>query len=216
MSFYIRKDTRRDTVKADQSFVLPITGGPNFPPNIEQTIGGGLLYNNITKLPYYNDGTQWIPLTGGTGSTVNSYALIKNGDQNITSASTTILTAWNSTPSPYHDETNSWNLGTGIYTAGVPQSLMVSANITWAGNFSTIGRRFVQIIYKPFAGAPIIAKEAVTQPDPDISIKSTQEATMVMKLSIGDQVWVQVVQTSGITIPISGGNETSISGFETF
>jgi len=216
MSFYIRKDTRRDNIKADQSFVLPITGGPNFPLNIEEAIGGGLLYNNVTKLPYYNDGTQWLPLLGGSGSTVNSYALIKDTDQNVQTSTPTILTSWDSTPLPYHDETGSWNLATGVYTAAIAQSLMVSANITWAENISTIGRRFVQIIYKPSAGLPVVAKEAVTQPDPDVSIKTTQEATMIMKLSVGDKVWVQVIQTSGIQVSISGGNETSLSGFETF
>lgn len=217
MSFFLRKDTRRDTVRADQSFVLPITGGPNFPPNIEEAVGGGLLYNNITQIPYYNDGTQWLPLIGGGGgSTVNSYALIKSGSLAVPNATDTIIVFLDNTPLPYHDETGSWNIATGKYTAGLSQSLMVSANITWTENISTVGRRFLQIIYKPFAGLAVVAKEAVTQPDPDVSIKTTQEATMIMKLAVGDQVWVQVSQTSGIGVAITGGNETSLSGFETF
>lgn len=216
MSFYIIKDTKRDNIRATRSFVLPMTGGPSFPPNSEEAIGGGLLYDNITKLPFYNNGQQWLPLTGGSGSTVNAYALVKNGDQIIAPSVDTIISSWNSSPSPYHDQTSSWNLSTGVYTANIPQSLMVSANITWGQNFTTIGRRFLQIIYKPAAGSPVIAKEAVTQPDPNVDIKTTQEATMVMKLSAGDQVWVQVIQTSNTSISIAGGNETSLSGFQTF
>ncbi len=212
-SFRIRKDTRRDDIRADQSFTLPITGGPNFPLNVQEGIGGGLLYNNVTQLPYYNDGTQWLPLGGGGGSSVSPYALIKDGDMNVPTSTDTIITTWDSTPLPYNDDTGLWNLATGVYTADDDQSLMVAANITWAENYSTIGRRFLQIIYKPSAGAPVIVKEAVTQPDPNVAIKTTQEATLVMKLTTGDQVWVQVSQTSGVTIPITGGNETSLSGF---
>jgi hypothetical protein len=217
MSFFIRKDTRRDNIRADQSFTLPITGGPLFPPNVQEVIGGGLLYNNVTKLPYYNDGTEWLPLGGGGGgSTVNSYALIKDGDLAVPDGATdTILNILDSTPVPYHDDTGSWNLISGVYTATVAQSLMVAANITWVEGISTVGRRFIQIMYKPSAGIASVAKEAVTQPDPDISIKTTQEATMIMKLEIGDQVWVQVTQTSGIQVSIAGGRETSLSGFET-
>lgn len=216
-SFFIRKDTRRDNIRADQTLVLPITGGPNFPPNIEEAIGGGLLYNNVTQLVYYNDGTQWLPLTGGGGgSTIRSYALIKDGTQNVPNDTDTIMTFFDASPLPYHDGTGSWNLATGVYTAGLAQSLMVAVNISWVESISTVGRRYVQIIYKPSAGAPVVVKEAVTQTDPDIAIKTTQEATMILKLAQGDQVWVQVKQTSGTTVSISGGNETSLSGFESF
>ena len=126
------------------------------------------------------------------------------------------MTLWDSSPLPYHDQTLSWNLSSGVYTAGLPQSLTVGANITWEPNASTVGRRFLQIIYKPSAGSPVIAKEAVTQPDPDVAIKTTQEATITLRLATNDQVWVQVSQTSGITVPITGGNETSLSGFESY
>lgn len=216
-SFRIRKDTRREDLRADQAFTLPITGTASLPSfNIQETIGGGLLYNNITKLVYYNDGTQWLPLTGGTGSNIKTYCLIKDLDLNVLTDTDTILTSWDASPLPYHDQTGTWNLSTGVYTAGMAQSLMVAANITWAADASTIGRRYLQIIYKPSAGSPTVAKEAVTQPDPDVEIKSTQEATITLRLATGDQVWVQVRQTSGMTIPISGGNETSLSGIQAY
>ncbi len=215
-SFFIRKDTRRDNIRADQTFTLPITGGPTLPPNTQEAIGGGLLYNNITQLPYYNDGTQWLPLTGGTpGSIVKTYCLVKDGDLSIPTATDIILTTWDTTPIPYHDQTLSWDLSTGVFTAASSTSLMIAANITWNPDVSTVGRRFLQIIYKPSAGAPVVAKEAVTQPDPDVSIKTTQEATIVLKLAAGDQAWVVVRQTSGFTIAVTGDNETSLSGFST-
>ena len=173
------------------------------------------MYNNVTQLPYYNDGTQWLPFGGGGGgSTVLTYSLIKDDDTDIPTDTDTILPAWDSTPTPYHDDTGSWDLTTGVYTATQAQSVMVTANISWAPNVSTIGQRFLQIIYKPAAGIAMVAKEASTQPDPNVAHTTTQEATIVMHLAVGDQTWVVVSQSSGVTIPISGGNETTLAGLQ--
>lgn len=221
MSFFIRKDTKRDYVKADKVFILPVIPGPDLPKNEISGVGGGLLYNNQNKLPYYNDGTQWLPFGSGGGgsSTIKTYSIkvSNSGDPvPIPDSAYTIIEPWTSTPSPpWHDDTSSWNLLTGIYTAGSSQSLMIAANITWTpGPSSTIGIRRLQIIYKPLVGIPDVAKEAVTQPDPDQNIATTQEASIILKLTTGDQAWVQVFQDSGVGQSISEGTESTITGFQ--
>jgi hypothetical protein len=148
---------------------------------------------------------------------VNSYGLVKNGAMAIPDSADTILTTFSSTPTPpYHDQTGSWNLATGVYTASRAQYLMVSADITWVEGISTVGVRVLQIIYKPAIGAPVVAKESITQPNPDRDIQTPQEATIILKLETGDEAWVQVNQTSGISASIYGGNQTCIAGFEAF
>jgi hypothetical protein len=215
MSFYVHKDIRRDNIRADQTFTLPIMVGSAFPPNIQESIGGGLLYNNNTKTPYYNDGTQWLPLGGGgPGGNVDTYCLLKDGDISIPDGVVTILTLWDSTTVPYHDQTSQWDISTGVYTAIQAQFLMITANISWSPNESTIGTRTLQIIYKPAAGVPMVAKSSITQPNPDIAIQTPQDATATLRLAPGDQAWLRVSQNSGALLSIMGGAETVITGFE--
>lgn len=221
MSFFIRKDTRRDTIKADKALVMPIVPGNVFPPNIEEAIGGGLIYNSTTKLPYYNDGTQWLPFgSGGGGGNVQTYSLRLYDPESenpipIPDNTDTILAPWGSTPVPWHDNTSSWNTTTGIYTASTPSSLMIAANVTWQTSpSSTLGIRHLQIMYKTPSDPPVVIKEAVTQPDPDEDIATTQEATIVLKLNTGDQAWIQLRQDSGLEQYITQGIETTIAGFK--
>ncbi len=91
---------------------------------------------------------------------------------------------------------------------------MITADISWDPNYSNVGSRVVRIVYKPLVGAPVVAKETITQCDPDVSIATTQEASIVLGMSIGDQAWVVVRQDSPVTIRISMGNNTSLSGLQ--
>jgi hypothetical protein len=213
MSFRVIKDVRVDTIRADQSTILPIIEGPTLPFNLINGTGGGLLYNKSTRFVYYNNGSQWLPLSGGGGGgNSQTYSMIKNGALNIPTSTPTILTNWSLAPIPYHDDTGSWNPGTGVFNAAIPETLGIDACITWAANFSTYGKRTLEIIYKPSAGVPVVAKSAITQPDPNVAIETTQEACIVLKLNAGDQAWVQVTQDSGVTIPVVAGTGTSLCG----
>ena len=215
-SFRIFKDVPDvDYLRALGQMVVPMIN-PLTAENVLSGVGGGIAYNAQSQQLLYNNGSSWIPLANaGTGSQSDSYALILSNSQNILPFPNppTVLTGWTSTPSPpYHDNTTSWNLVTGVYTATVPQTFSVEAFIAWSANVSNIGKRTLQIIYKPFLGAPMIAKEVTTQAEPDTTSETPQSAAIFLSLNAGDQVWVEVTQTSAVTLTIAGGNHTSLSG----
>jgi hypothetical protein len=100
----------------------------------------------------------------------------------------------------------------GIYTATEAQTLSIDTDISWKGGVSNLGQRTLQIIYKPFAGLPLVAKEAITQAEPDTQSETCQAACIFLQLQVGDQAWVQVFHTAPMNLIISGGNHTSVCG----
>lgn len=211
--FRIYKDSKLDTLAVRTDEELPVIRSDSFRTPIE----GGILYEPTTQRIYYADGTQWIPITPGGGGPGNatSYSLIKNTEQIIPPLVTTILTNFLVTPDPpYHDLTGGWNIVSGVYTATVNEAVEFDVDLSWKAGISNIGNRTLRIIYKPFAGAPVIAKQAVTQADPNTNVETTQEAGTFLKMMPGDQAWIEVFHNSNVNLIVSSGSSTSVSGIK--
>ncbi|HMP28192.1 MAG TPA: hypothetical protein PKD85_01245 [Saprospiraceae bacterium] len=241
---------------------------------------GGLIYDPNFKDIYYADGTQWLPLSGisgtvtsitsgvGLNSTPNpittigtidlantavtpgvygsggnipqitvdqqgrltsainipiasspgastTFSLLKSGTQSIPPMVNTIINNWVISPNPpYHDNTGKWNLLTGVYTANMALTIYITISLSWLEGISNLGNRAVRIIYKPSVGAPLVAKESVTQADPNTDIATTQETGIALSMNTGDQTWVEVNHTAAVNLTLGAGNTTTISGIE--
>jgi hypothetical protein len=207
------KDIKTDSTTTKEKHLLPYMDSTDPPPNLVNGIGGGIAYDKVTKRIYYNNGTLWLPIASGLPGAAFSYSFIKDGDQTIVSATPSIVTTWTASPSPpYHDDTTSWNLATGVYTATVPISLSLDVSVSWKEGVSNLGERTLRIVYKPAADVAMTAKEVNTQADPDVDIDTTQEASMTLKMETGDQAWIEVEHTAPINLVIKGGIYTSING----
>jgi hypothetical protein len=214
-SIRVMRDIRPDTTQTLSQQTVPSIKSTSLPPNLIAQTGSGIAYDVITKRIYYNNGLTWLPLAvaGGGAGGVFSYSFIKNLTQTIPSSTPTILTNWTFAPSPpNHDNTGDWNVLTGIFTADAMLTLLIDANITWSGGITNQGMRTIQIVYKPSAGIPIVAKTMNCQGEPDTAIDTAQEASIALEMSLGDQAWVQVIHTAGVSLTISGGNTTSLCG----
>lgn len=214
MSFKIFRDEVKNNLRVVGGQILPMIN-PATAPNLISGVGGGLAYDSTAKKVVYNDGSNWIPLlsSGGGGSNVTSYSMFKNGDQTVTSLTTTIITGWSISPSPpYHDNTLGWDMLTGIYTASAPQTLSIDIDISWKGGISNLGRRTLQIVYQPSIGPSIVVTETVTQADPNTAVETSQIATTFIEMDDGDQAWVQVYHDAPINLILAGGNHTVMCG----
>jgi len=208
--FKIYKDQKLDTLRARTDEEIPVIPIPAF----RTPFAGGVLYEPTTQRIYYATGTQWIPINpgGGSGNAV-SYSLIKTGEQIILPLTMTIITGWAIAPSPpYHDNTGEWNLVTGVYTAVVASTVSFDVDLSWKAGISNIGNRTLRIIYKPFAGLPLVAKEAITQADPNTNVETTQEAGTFLEMGAGDEAWVEVFHNSNVNLVVTTGNSTTVSG----
>lgn len=211
----IIKDTKVDTSQSSIQQLLPVINSGSFPPNSIPGTGSAIAYDGISKRIYYNTGTAWIALANSGSSTggVFSYAFIKDAAQVIVPSTPTIVTDWTLTPSPpNHDNTGDWNLTTGVYTADAPQTLSLNVDLSWMAGVSNQGDRTVQIIYQPFAGSPIVAREVTTQGEPDMNVNTPQETSTFLQMSIGDQAWITVSHTAPVNLILDAGNRNGISG----
>lgn len=213
----VARDMVADTSTTTETQYLPVINSNAFPPNTLPGVGSALAYDKITKRVYYNNGIIWVPLAVSSSSTgaSYSYSFIKDGSKVIVPNTTTIVDNWTIIPSPpYHDNTSDWNLISGIYTASVDQTLSLNLDIAWEGGISNLGVRTVQIIYKPSAGAPMIAKSSSTQADAATNVDTTQETSTILKMFAGDQAWIEVLHTAPVSLTLSTGITNSISGIK--
>ena len=209
----------RDAVRISTTQILdrhhvPIIASNNFPPPTLPGIGGGFAYDSITRRPYYSDGFGWFPIGSNAPGTLESYSFIKDGNQSIPTSTNTPLSMWEISSSDTYHNIPGWNLTTGVYTAPSNEVLTLEVKISWASGVSNLGFRILRIQHMKFGiqGFTTI-KEVSTQADPDTSVETTQECQIHLQISQGDTVRVTVEQDSTISIPIAGGNVTSISGF---
>lgn len=207
-------DSYPDTLVVKTNSVLPIIDSTHLPPNLINGLGGGIAYDKTSKSVYYNDGTIWKPIASSSPpSTVEDYSLIKSGNQTILPLTPTIINSFAITPNPpYFDNTGDWDITTGIFTASQPITLKIEAYIAWKAGVSNLGNRTLQIVFKPSAGLPIIAKESTTQADPNTNVETTQDAGIAFELNIGDECWVQVVHDAPVNLVIASGTHTTIYG----
>lgn len=212
MKVYI--DSYPDTLVVKTNNVLPIIDSNHLPPNLINGLGGGIAYDKTSKRVYYNDGTIWKPISSAAPvPTANDYSLIKNGDQTILPLTPTIINSFSITPDPpYFDTTGDWDTLTGIFTATQPITLRIEAYIAWKAGVSNLGNRTLQIVYKPSAALPIIAKEATTQADANTNVETTQDAGIAFQLNVGDQCWIQVLHDAPVNLVIASGTHTTIYG----
>lgn len=212
----IMKNVVADTTQSLSQNVLPFIKSTSLPPNLIAQAGAGLAYDSVTQRVYYNNGQMWIPLApaGSLPGSVFSYAFIKDLAKTILPNTTTIVDGWTITPSPpNHDNTGGgWNLATGIYTATTTQTLSLNVDLSWAAGISNLGVRSLEIVYKPLAGIPIVARRADTQADPAIAVDTTQETSTFISMFPGDICWIQVSHTAPINLVLSAGNKNAISG----
>lgn len=210
-----RDATRITSAQVTERQRIPYIDSTNLPPPTRPGVGGGIAYDRITDRPYYSDGFSWFPIGGGGGGgNVDSYSFIKNGNQNISSSTETGITAYSTAGSSTYHTLPGWNLTTGEYTAPQNEILSVCANISWAANVSNQGLRMVRIQYDD-GGGYVTIKEVDTQADPATAIETTQECQIHLQLSAGDKVRIAAFHDAPISIPIVGGNHTSVCGFRT-
>jgi hypothetical protein len=202
---------------------------PSIPP-ADGTVSGQLGYDYLGNVLYYNDDGVWTAInsTGSTGATgptgpvgptggclVESYGLIAESDIPIPSGGGWYtITGFTGSPSPY-STISGWDLGTGIYTnlSSSFQNLTFNVDISWKAGISNIGRRFMQLVYNPSGGGgPVVIKQSNTIPDSYKGIETTQEMSMHVVASPGDQVWIQVSHDASQTLYIGGGIGTSVCG----
>ena len=211
----LSRDMVSDTAVATETQYLPVINSNSLPPNTLPGVGSAIAYDKITKRVYYNNGIVWVPLAVSSSSTgaSYSYSFIKNGSKTIAPNVVTIVDGWTILPSPpYHDNTSDWNLISGVYTASADQTLSLNLDIAWEGGVSNLGFRTVQIIYKPSAGVPMIAKSSSTQADAATNVDTTQETSTILKMFAGDQTWIEVVHSAPVSLTLSSGITNSISG----
>lgn len=178
-------------------------------------------YGDATHIPQYTVDQQGrltfstnIPISSSTG-TSKTFSLIKSGNQIVLPNVFTILTGWSIAPNPpYHDNTTNWALVGGIFTATGNVALIINVDISWLGGVSNLGNRTLRVIYQPFLGVPFVAKEAITQADPNTAVDTTQEACTCLLMSAGDEAWIEVRHTAPVNLTVSAGNTTTISGSE--
>lgn len=213
----IMRNVVADTTQAYSQNILPVINSTSLPPNLIPQLGAGLAYDSVTKRVYYNNGQIWIPLApaGSLPGSVFSYAFIKDGAKTIPPNTPTVVDLWTLVPSPpNHDNTAGWNLTTGVYTASTAQTISLNVDLSWAANISNLGFRMLQIMYQPFAGVPIVAREASTQADPAIAVETTQETSTFLEMNPGDQAWIQVMHNAPLNLVLSSGNKNAISGIK--
>lgn len=209
--FKIYRDTYVDTIVSRTNQILPSINSNNLP---QQNYAGNIAYETTTQKVYYNNGSIWQPINNGIAPTSNyDYSIVKSIDQTITPATPTILSDFSITPNPpYFDNLGDWDLVTGIFTASVQITIKIEAYIAWKAGITNLGNRTLQIVYRPAAGIPYIAKEATTQADPNTNVETAQDAGISFQMNVGDQCWVQVVHTAPINLVIASGNHTTIYG----
>jgi hypothetical protein len=197
----VKKDYTLNTLKVNQATVIPPISSNDLPPPINVGSGGGIAYDIITKRVYYSDGSTWLPLAvagGGGGSNVSSYSLSLSANQTIPSLTSTVITGMNNPGFPFHTLPE-WNLATGTYTAALPVTFTISVDLSWTPG-SNLGTRYLRILHN---GVSI--KEAVTQPDAQANLPTTQTTTQNLFLAAGDTVQIQVYHTALTNLSVSGG-----------
>lgn len=160
-------------------------------------------------------GIQGVTGPTGPGVLMSSFSFIKDSDLYITGGTDVVLGGWTSPP-PYNSIVE-WNPVTGIYTSFENCVATFSYDISWKGNVSNLGVRFLRIkFYDASANTTTVVKECSTQADPNITVDTTQETTIHLSVDVGDQVWAEVYHnlSSSYTLVISGGITTSLSGFK--
>lgn len=207
MSFRLIKDSS-PTFLNSKSQLLPTFTSTNPPPNLIAGIGGGIGYDITTKRVYYNNGVMWVPLqaAGGGSGSVLSYSLVLETDLNVLPATNPVL-AGLAMPTPFHDETGSWNLSTGVYTASAAQTFSMQVNLTW-GPGSNLGNRTTNIIYKPAVGLPQLVKNVTTQANPSSNVPTNQTVTTFIEMLPGDTAWVEVSHTASGVLQVAGLSPT--------
>jgi len=210
----IERDVRVVTSRNMDRQIMPVIDSNNLPPPTLPGIGGGIAYDIATQRPYYSDGFTWYPMGNGAPGTVESYSFIKDGDQSIPIKTETVLLLWETTSSSTYHSLPGWNLLTGVYTASTNEVITLQLNLAWACGISNLGNRIIRIQHMKLGmGSWETVKEAATQADPDLRKETTQEAQINLSISQGDAVRVVAYHDAPLSIPILGGNSTSIAGF---
>jgi len=213
----IERDINSQSVISTRTTVLPIRNVSNV-PSVIPGFGGGLIFDTITKRPYYNDGLVWLPLTsGGVSSSTESFGFIKFADQNIPPLTDTVITGWSTIGSTSYQTIANWNLATGVYTATLPEKVFVDVTATWESGITNQGTRVLSLEYSSFP-SPLwdVVASVQSQAHPDAQISTAQNVHMNFNLNVGDRIRVVVSQNSVFDLVISGGNETFLNGFRIF
>ncbi len=212
--FRIEKDLRVDTVINNDSLVMPLIRSNALPEGMIPSIGGAIAYDVVTERPYYSDGYTWFPIAGSATTNLNSFGFLKDGNQTIPNSGITGITSYTTIGSTTYRTIPQWDLTTGIYTATAIEDLNLSVTVTWASGVTNQGKRFLYVQHRPTAISPWTTVKVIeTQADPDIASTTTQEGGIALRLDTGEQVRVASSQNSVLSIPISGGMDTIISGF---
>lgn len=215
----------------DVPFINPVDTPGTFNP------WGSLGYDYQNSDLYFNNNGSWELLSAATGpigptgpmgvtgpvgpigptgpSTVDSYGIIKSGDQTIPTLTWTQLISFTDTPSPPYSSMSGWILASGKYvnTSLIAQDVSFIIDISWKANVSSQGKRFMRMMYDPSpGGSPISIKETNTLPDSFKGIETTQEMAMKVTMNPGDAVWIEVYHDAPISLLIEGGVGSSYCG----
>jgi hypothetical protein len=185
---------------------------------------GKIVFDSVTKTPWYFNGTIWLPfndsvapdpIPGVTPGTSISYSIIKDTLQSVVSNTDTVLAAWDATSLAIYHTVPGWDLTTGIYTSTYNQIFTLQVNISWSKGISNLGSRMLRVDYLPNGTSIWIpVKESSTQADPNLGVDTTQEIQIHLNVVSGDMIRVVVSHTAPTSLVIDGGNSTSISGLE--
>lgn len=121
-----------------------------------------------------------------------------------------IVTDWTTT-APFVASTN-WNNATGVYTAVAAGKFKVSAQVSWKETFKNQGARVLRIMHETSLGAKTIMVETVTNPSPNKSVNTVQNASTGITMAVGDKIYLEVSQTSGVVKEVEGGATLGSSG----
>lgn len=214
--FKIEKDSVHiEDFRVSNRHQLPAILSNEQPPGHLPGVGGGIAYDLVTKRPYYSDGYTWLPVGANvlTG-TVGSYSFLKDGVQPVPINTEVTISPWEIISADVYHSLPGWNLTTGIYTASVEEVLTLEVNISWSAGVSNLGNRILKIQrMKSGSGIWDTIKESVTQADPDLSVKTTQECQIHAKIFTGDSIRIMVAHGAPVPIFIAKGLCTSVSGF---
>lgn len=212
----IQKDFNAQQIQVTEQFSVPHILSTQLPPPFLHDSGGGLAYDELTKVPWYSDGVTWKPLitTLPPGNT-QSYSFIAGANQVINPGIITPLVMWTTVgPAPVYATLPQWNLGTGIYTATQLETLYISVGIAWAAGISNLGDRFLRLEYQAFgSGIWTMVAEASRQAEPKTDVETPQSYDMNLLLNAGDQVRITVMHTAPINLQIAGGVHSYVAGF---
>lgn len=178
---------------------------------VYNTATAGSSPNNVTPGYYYNSGTTASPFWTSldNGSTPTYIYAKKSTTQSIPSGITTTITDWSNFTTLNSSE---WNATTGVFTATKPGYYFVSGGISYSQNSSSIGIEFNAQLIKYTGGTEnYFATTWFFSPTTSTIYKPTGNASGIVQLNIGDQVYMKTYQNSGANQTIySTGNSFTI------